>query len=249
VNEPQLDIDRLVREVLAQLGAGATGDSSAADEGRERNDKAGAGVAQSHAGTEKADGEFVLSCRVVTVSEVAGRLGTMRRLVVPARAVVTPAVRDELRRRDIRLVYAAPAPAAAGYTVRLCLLSVGRPFEPAPLAAALAAEGVEMQAGALDCLLAATDRLALEVVQEGTLGLLLTEHTAAALCLANRRRGVRAILGADAAAVAAAAAAVGANLLVVDPAATGSFPLKQMAAEFCRGGTRRCPEVFRERLR
>jgi hypothetical protein len=68
------------------------------------------------------------------------------------------------------------------------------------------------------------------------------------MCLANRQRGVRAVSGADAAAVAAAATAVGANLLVVDPAAAGFFQLKQMAAEFCRGGVRACPAVFRDRL-
>ena len=44
------------------------------------------------------------------------------------------------------------------------------------------------------------------------------------------------------------AAAVGANLLVVDPRAGTFFQLKQMITEFCRGGVRPCPAVFRKRL-
>ncbi len=52
----------------------------------------------------------------------------------------------------------------------------------------------------------------------------------------------------DAPGVAAAAAAVGANLLVADPQAGSFFQLKQMITEFGRGGVRPCPAVFRERL-
>jgi len=39
-----------------------------------------------------------------------------------------------------------------------------------------------------------------------------------------------------------------ANLLVADPRAGSFFQLKQMVAEFARGGVRPCPAVFRERL-
>ena len=43
--------------------------------------------------------------------------------------------------------------------------------------------------------------------------------------------------------VAAAAAAVGANLLVADPQAGSFFQLKQIVTEFARGGVRPCPEA------
>jgi hypothetical protein len=78
--------------------------------------------------------------------------------------------------------------------------------------------------------------------------MLITQHTAAGLCLANRRPGVRAVLGLDATAAASDVAAVSANLLVVDPVIAGPFQLKQMASQFCRGGPAVCPEVFRDRL-
>ena len=99
-----------------------------------------------------------------------------------------------------------------------------------------------------DCLIAATDQLAAELAASNTLGVLLTVHTAAGLCLANRRRGLRAVTGVDVPAVATAAAAVRANLLVMNPCAGSFFQVKQMVTEFCRGGVRPCPDVFREQL-
>jgi hypothetical protein len=132
--------------------------------------------------------------------------------------------------------------------VRLLLVAAGKQPDLAPLIGALAHEGIKIAQHSLDCLIAATDLLAGEIARPHTLGLLLTRHTAAGLCLANRLPGVRAVSGTDAGTVAAATAAVGANLLVLDPAAVRPFPLKQIVLEFCRGGTRPCPEVFKERL-
>jgi len=219
--EWSLDVDRVVREVLAELGLAppvAPGD------------------------------ELVLSCQVVALSELDGRLEAVRRLVVPPGAVITPAVRDELRRRNVTLAYGSPTAASAAAPVRLLVATVGRQPDPASLLGGLANEGIEIAQHNLDCLIAATDLLAGEIAKPHTLGLMLTRHTAAALCLANRLPGVRAVSGTDASAVGAAIAAVGANLLVVDPAAVGPFRLKQIVSEFCRGGARPCPEVFKERL-
>jgi hypothetical protein len=192
-------------------------------------------------------GDLPVGVRVVALAEITGRLDGVKRLVVRRDAVVTPAVRDELLRRGIALARAdsvGPPPAA----VRLAVVASGTDFDPAALIAALGREGMRVEQSASDCLIAAVDRLASEVVMPGTLGLLLTVHVAAGLCVANRLRGVRAIAGPNAAAVAAAADAVGANLLVADPRGVAFFPLKQMVAEFCRGGVRPCPEVLRARL-
>jgi len=48
--------------------------------------------------------ELVLAERVISQRLVAGRLEGVQRVVVAPRAVVTPLVRDELRRRGIELV-------------------------------------------------------------------------------------------------------------------------------------------------
>lgn len=48
--------------------------------------------------------DLVLTERVITMRTVEGRLGGVQRLLVSAQAVVTPAVRDELRKHKIELV-------------------------------------------------------------------------------------------------------------------------------------------------
>jgi hypothetical protein len=86
------------------------------------------------------------------------------------------------------------------------------------------------------------------VKKSAMLGLILTPYEAETLCLANRKNGVRAVLGREAAQVASDAAAVGANVLVVNPKRTGPYALRQILTAFCRGGVRPCPEVLRKVL-
>ncbi len=275
---PPIDIDRIVREVISQLGLGpeaqpsrtAPSETGGEDIGVAGAKRSGApesqdlglrcaqppatpnaGIrigAESETGTADAGNELVVNCRVVTLSEVGGRLETVRRLVVPPQAVITPAVRDELQRRNIALAFASPPPVRADGQLRLVMVTAGSRFDPTRLAMALDKEAIRLERHTSDCLMAATDLLAGEVARGDTLGLLLARQTAAGLCLANRHRGVRAVSAADAPAVSAAAVAVGANVLVIDPTAGGIFQLKQMVTEFCRGGVRQCPEVFQQRL-
>lgn len=267
------DVERLVREVLARLRAepaAGPSESAALSESRGRSESSGpaSGVNQAaphgaatspDAGVksvaERAD-RLVVSQRVVSLAELNGRLGGVRTLVVAPGAVVTPALRDELERRGIKLEY-VPAPlrcaessagrAETGAT-RAVLIALGRRFDPAPLAVSLSAEGVAVEAESMDCLLAATDRLAAEVRRPATLGVLCTRHVAAALCLANRHSAVRAVGDADPAALLAAVEAVGANVVVLDTAGMSLFAMRRVAVAFCRGGVRPCPEDFRARL-
>jgi hypothetical protein len=241
-----VDIELVVREVLAQLRA--------SPEAPIAKPQAAGGLGTSvpsepPSEQKSTDQPFTLSvaARVVTMNDVAGRLDSIRRVVVSREAIVTPAVRDELLRRGIALE-CAKSPGGAPATIRLSLMTSGIDFDPTTLMAALAREGFQVTQSSSDCLIAAGDQLATEIRQGDVLGVLLTRHAAAALCLANRLPGVRAIGGIEAPAVAAASAAVAANLLVVDPRAGTFFQLKQAIAEFARGGVRPCPEVFRKRL-
>jgi hypothetical protein len=233
MKKPTTDVERVVREVLAELGVAPAKPSVAEGKSQKAKDAG-------QCGTRGAD--LILSCRVVTMAEVAGRLDSVRRLIVSQQAVVTPAVRDELLNRGIALAHADSADGHPAAAIRLVMIVTGTDFQPAGLIAAVAREGFDVEQSTSDCLIAAADQLADELAKPGTLGVLLTTDAAAGLCLANRLQGVRAV------AVASAAAAVGANLLVADPKANTFFQLKQMVAEFCRGGVRPCPEVFRTRL-
>lgn len=74
--------ERIVREVLRRLVA------------------MGIGVQPLHGEAS----ELVLAERVVTLATLAGRLAGVGRVVVGARAVVTPSARDQLRDSGIELV-------------------------------------------------------------------------------------------------------------------------------------------------
>ena len=249
MSDPAVDIERVVRDVLAELSvAGGNGAQRPATAQPERN---GAGASAEPPVAEPSApsaGELVVDSRVVTMTEITGRLDSIRRLVVSPNAIVTPAVRDELLRRGIALACVDSSNGRPLSTVRLALITSGTDFDPTALAAGLTREGFRVEPSAVDCLISATDQLASETARPDTLGVLLTRHTAAGLCLANRLAGVRAVTGVDAPAMAAAAGAVGATLLVVDPQAGTFFQLKQMVTEFCRSGIRPCPGVFDARL-
>jgi hypothetical protein len=234
MTQTPLDIERVVREVLAELKrapATATQEPTAA-----------AQIAK------QVGGELVLSTRLVTMEEIGDRLGGIRRVVVGPQAVVTPAVRDALRQRNIALSRALPVKNTSAALLRLVVVAARSKFDPKLLANTLQSEGLAVQCHKTDCILAATDQLAGELAKGDALGLLLTPHTAAALCLANRLAGVRAVLGSNANSVGADLSAVGANLLVADPQSVSLFKLARMAGDFYRGGVRPCPEIFRKRL-
>lgn len=239
------DIERIVRDVLAELGL-ATGTDASPRSGETAPDSF---VVPASAGpSATVEGDLVVDSRVVTLADVAGRLVSVRRVLVQSQAIVTPAVRDELRRRNVALATATTngKPQAAG--LRLVLIAARTKYDPAALASSLGQGGVDVEQRSSDCLMASTDQLAAEVVKPDTLGALVTRHTAVGLCLANRHPGVRAVLGTDGPSAATAVAAVGANVLVVNPRSSTAFQLKQMLGEFCRGGVRPCPEVLKKRL-
>ena len=245
-----IDIEQVVREVMAQLGLAAPprADSPQPQPSPAKPDGPPSSPPQAAA---PSPGELAVSSRVVTLAELDGRLTNgVRRVMVPQRAIVTTAVRDELRRRNVELVYGQPksngAPQAAA--AALPVVIHGNPSDAEALTKALGGAGIPIELHSTDCIFAAMDHLTKRLAGGAPLGVLLTRHTAAAVCLANRLAGVRAILGLDPAAVAGDAAAVGANLLVVDPARHGLFRAKQIIGQFYRQGPQDCPKVFQKRL-
>ena len=225
------NLERIVRQVLAEMGIAP--DMTA-------------GAPPSPATPA---GDLILQARVVALADVEDHLEGTRRIVVRRSAVITPSVRDELRRRNIALVFqktneTSSSPAAA----RLVLVATGKRFDPAPLAAALGRDGIEAKVRRSDCLIRATDELAADLTDQRRLGLLATTYPGVALCLANRHAGVRAVQPDGPGSLADDVASLGANLLVVNPERSGTFALRKMAVDFCRLGPSECPAVFRERL-
>jgi hypothetical protein len=235
MDQMSIDIERVVQEVLRELRL------QAAPAASEPAPPIAPAVP---------DGQLTLDDRLVTLSVLEGRMAGLRKLVVSPQSVITPAVRDELARRNVQLLVAprGGAPTAAKAALRLVLVTHGRRYEPTALLAALAKGPTTVEHHAKDCIMASSDLLAAEVAKPDTLGAVLTRHTAAGLCVANRLAGVRAVLGLDPAQAAVVAKAVGANVLIADPAGGSLFWLKRMLDAFCAGGVRACPEVFQQRL-
>jgi hypothetical protein len=235
-------IERVVREVLAEMkrapaNPGNSGPKPAAPRTGTKKPLAG-----------EQEGVLAISSRVVTLAEVSDRLPGKRRLVVRPGAIITPAVRDALRQRNVVLEFGAAAAPGGSASVRLVLIAALTRFDVQSLSAALSGEGLKPVCRLSDCLIEATDLLVEELAGGGTLTVLLTPHAAAALCLANRRPGVRAILGEDVRTLPKDIEAVGANTLVVDPKKVGRYPLQRMIETFVTGGVRLCPKVFIKHL-
>lgn len=229
-------IERIVREVLAQMGHAAASPAPVPPP-----------APAPAAPAPPADDSLVLNRRVVTLADLPERIQAVRRLVVPRGAVVTPAVKDLLQQQRIALMFGQSNPSQA-QAVRVVLAVAAAHYDSAALESALGREGYPVEPRRHDCLIRAIDQLADDVQSGATMAILMTEHPAPALCLANRRPGVRAVLGVRADRVAAETESVGANVLVADPTAAGFFVLKQMAVQFLRGGPKPCPEAFRKRL-
>jgi hypothetical protein len=92
------------------------------------------------------------------------------------------------------------------------------------------------------------EELSDEVRKGGKLGLLITGATDVALCLANRRSGVRAVLGAEPQGVRRAVESIGANLLVLDLAGKSMFQQIKIVKEFTHPGPRSCPQAWARSL-
>jgi hypothetical protein len=240
------EIERVVREVLAELQR-APGRRDSPPAASPPVSASRPLSAEPHSSPDP-DGALVLNQRVVTMNDVSDRLAGKRRVRVRPGTVITPAVRDELHQRNVRLEFVPPKGRHFGDLLRLIFVAIQTRMDPKPLIAALRCEGIEATWNEMECVITATDYLAGELAKSDTLGVLLTPHTAAALCLANRLPGVRAILGSEAKGLPEDAAAVGANVVIVNPEKHSPYQLQQLIEKFYRGGVQRCPEVFFKRL-
>jgi len=236
-----IDVEQIVREVIAELQRRGQADAPAPARATMP------GATKSSAPSNDAD-ELVVCSRVVSLAQIGDWLGHIRRLVVRPDAVVTPAARDALADRNIALVTGPTDGSAATAASRVLLVAARTTYDAGALAETLGSEGIAIETQTSDCLIRVADLLAVRVRDGATLGVVLTPEVAAALCLANRLPGVRAVSAADPGAVTETARAVGANVLVVDPRGKGLFPLKQVLSAFCRQGPWPCPKVLQPRL-
>jgi len=219
------DIDAIVREVLRRLEQLAS---------QSRMEPPPAALVPAAARPER--GELRLADRVVTLATLDGRLRGIHRLVVGRRAVITPSVRDLLRKQEIALLREEPARPTGASPVSLAIIAAEIDYDPSRLSSRLAASATSaasVQAAVVQAAESVRDRRVLTV--------LLTERTALAACLANRHRALRAALAWSRESVREATRAIGANLLVLNPARQTDEELAGLIAEFQQDAPHACP--------
>jgi hypothetical protein len=216
-------VEQIVRQVLSELLGGASRP------------------------TQATVGELVLVERVVSVRELEGKLTGVVRVLVPRGAVFTPAARDLLKEK--RIAVASAVATATNKTAKRVTLGIAETtFDPAALVGELTRDGWQVERLPQVGLVSVSDELCEQVVKGGVRGLLITEQTAAALCLANRHRGVRAALAGDPVSLAATIEQVAPNTLVVDPRGKSQFAWKRLLKTWSDAGERACPEHLKKTL-
>lgn len=226
MNPQPLDIERIVQEVLRRL---------------QRHAFEAAGIA--HPNEPNASNELVISDRVITLRHVEGRLDGVAQVVAPTGAVVTPSVRDELRRARVALKYCSqlqaspqrtaakngPGPwllvdgeLATGLISATSIVPAERRRTTRDLATALRESAADLGAGRV---------------------VIVTSRAMVATALANRIASLRAAHIREAEDLAAADEQLGANVLVVD---TMLAPLLRRTLEFARQSPQPAPRLLKQ---
>ncbi len=158
---------------------------------------------------------LALDARVITTATIHGRLKGIRRVITEQRAVITPSVRDELRKRNIRLERQESS-GSDDNSGDLTIVRCTRDGDAVRATAALPlpARAVERS---VDDLSAAVTCAATTVRGSERVAVLMTDEPLAAACLLNRDSAVRAVYARSVDELRQAIAAIGVNVLVIDP--------------------------------
>jgi hypothetical protein len=218
----------LVTQPAALMPRMTTADSQPAHESAPR-------AGSRYGAPESAAAGYVVTDTVVTLAVIEQVPAGAHRVIVPARAVITPSAREHAADSGLEIVRAGPHAAAAAVSRPFLIAHADCAAEVKVKTAAIARAVTGSQhlpASGLADVIAA---LALHVGRDGARGVLLSGRPALAVAAANRHRSLRAVTGHDVLRVKAAAGECAANLLVLDPAAFSSTALERLCSELAHG--------------
>jgi ribose 5-phosphate isomerase RpiB len=224
-------IERIVGEVLARLGTAAA-----------------VRVDRPHSQPSPASGsvsELKLDDKVVSAATLKDRLSGVQRLIVSARAVVTPSARDLLRENNVSLVRTLKS---ASVGALLALAGLDSRFDTAGLVRVLQQRGTTVQPVESAEFNGAFETISRAINESGKLGVALTNQVATAVCVANRHRGVRAAAASNRGEIENIIHELGANLLVLDTARRGMLEIERMVVAFVASPQRDCPAPLKSIL-
>ena len=228
-------VERIVREVLARLTVA---------------DKTPAKPEQPVASATSLVG------RVISLAGLKPLPADAREIQVSSDALITPAAIDELRDRGVQIVRGQQNSTTKTTERSATSLVIGTVEATTGKFATVidqAIAGLRKQKQQVEQLprlplAEQIDALVDPVVRGGRRGVLVTSEVSAALCLANRHGGIRAVLGTTKNNVRRDVERLAANLLVVDPAARSTFEVMQLIGEFAKAEAGPVPESLRNRL-
>lgn len=223
-----IDIDAVVREVLRRLQA-LTAAAPASPSAAAVAPKPPAAPKPAAAATPEPS-TLHFTERLVTLAALNGKLNGHKQLAISRKAIVTPAVVDELKRRGIAIVR-HDAVNSQNAQVRL-LVSATSGSVKASVRSDLSSATAEVEwieCHATNSLVGAAQELTRHITQRKLPGLLLTEQPLTAAVVANRNPGIRAAVVSDGRSLDEALSQIGCNLVAVDPRRVGPAVLKIVA--------------------
>jgi hypothetical protein len=191
-------------------------------------------------------GELTISDNVVSAKSLEGKLTNIQKVVVSARAVITPSARDLLRDKNVSITRALKTSSTS--PTQLILGTAGVKLDTSALLRALAARGSAAEQLPAVGLAQVTHELADAVAKGGKLAVLLTNNVTAAVCLANRHSGVRAATATNRGEVNEVIRAVGCNLLVIDATRRQGAESQRIVEVFASAPPRQCPADLKASL-
>ena len=219
----EIDIEWIVGEVVRRLCAIDT--SSA-------NGRLTPPAAQTVAG------ELQLEERLVTLDTLHDRLAGIQSVVVAPRAIVTPAVVDELKDRGVTLSRGQRSELHSGTE----LSHAGAPGRSDRPCVCVSVDGVDVDSLRRQCGVRVTvvesrgpqktHKVVSAAINQGHPAVLITQAPSAAVVAANRNANVRAAVGFNFPAVRQAVDDADANLLAIDPRGKSTAQLFGLINEF-----------------
>jgi hypothetical protein len=169
--------------------------------------------------------------KVITLETLRQHTGPS--LTVTNKAIITPAARDELKKRGMTLIRGnVTSTNKTPTTTSLLAANLGADYQPKTLAQLAASYGATIEQHPASALAAVIADHANRVVRESKKALWFTSTPAHAVCLANRHAGVWAVQGFDEASLAESLKTTSANVLVIDPKGKSQYTLRKMLELF-----------------
>jgi hypothetical protein len=199
-------IEAIVREVLRRL--------------------ASAGTTNSDAKIETDDHSFECSDKVIALQTLRGKLDNVKTLRLKPKTIVTPAVRDELRDRKIKIVFdlVSDETTKCGTTF---LLGTTCQSTGTNLRDRLVADGTQIQLHTEACVSQLADTIS-QKVSSATGALIVTDQPYTAVCVANRNSNVQAVAVRDQCELTAAKAELNPNCVVLNSLNIGQINLSSI---------------------